>query len=388
MKYIINLGCCFILFFAFIACGTDSTIGSISERDSNEGTIKAISNDQTIEIEQGDDKVIPTNESQGLKPNKSGPEDDKIQRIGFYNVENLFDTKDDANKEDQEFLPKSKNEWTEEKYTKKLQHLAKVIDYMGQPGIMGLCEVENEHTLKDIIKQSSLKDAKYAFVHHESPDVRGIDVALLYSKDEYDLMAKDFIKIDFPKNVVVDYTTREILHATLKNKKKEFIHVFVCHWPSRRGGVEESEPKRLYVAQQVRKEVDKIFEEYDDNHVVIIGDFNDEPSNKSVNQILSAKPEVSDPKPEELYNLMYELDRKGLGSYNYRGEWNMLDQIIVSGSLLDKKKTDVINPSVFNRDWMLFYHKKTSQYRPNRTFSGGKYYGGYSDHLPVSVDIK
>lgn len=369
----------YLFFFSLInlglfSCGTNTTDGTTTK----DGNVKVISNRDSDPINDG-----RTN----LKPNKGGPDDEKIQRVGFYNVENLFDTADDAKKRDEDFTPSGKNVWTKDKYKEKLNHLARVIDYMGQPGLMGLAEVENQSAIKDLIKESAINDAKYAIVHQESPDFRGIDVALLYSTDEYKLVSRNFIQIDFPENIVTNYTTRDLLHATLQNNKKEYIHVFVCHWPSRRGGVKESEPKRVYVAQQLRKEIDKIFNEFDNNHVIVMGDLNDEPSNKSVNQILSAKPEVSDPKSESLYDLVYEFDREGLGTHNYRGEWNMLDHIIVSGSLLDGKGTDVKNTQIFNRDWMLFFHKKSNQYRPNRTFSGGKYYGGYSDHLPVSVEI-
>ncbi len=163
--------------------------------------------------------------------------------------------------------------------------------------------------------------------------------------------------------------------------------MFVNHWPSRRGGEEASEPKRTYVAQQVRNEVDKIFKKYDDHHVILVGDFNDEPHNKSVTETLGATTIPEKVENEALYDLMAPLKEEGYASYNYNGKWNMLDHIVVSGSLLDKKKTEAENAIVFNRKWMLFYHQKTKQYRPSRTYYRGKYYAGYSDHLPVCVDI-
>ncbi len=323
----------------------------------------------------------------GVKPIEGDPDDGGVARIGFYNVENLFDLTDEQNKKDDDFTPTGRNEWDKKKYERKINHLAKVIHYMGEPGIMGLCEVENSWVLKDLIEDEQFKNSDYGFVHQESPDLRGIDVALLYDKSEYNLLEQDFIRIDFPKKVVEDYTTRDVLYAVLQNSKKEKIHVFVNHWPSRRGGVEASEPKRTYVASQVKNKIDGIFRKNKKEHVVLIGDFNDEPFNKSVNEVLGAKPPVSDSRPGALYDLMYDLEKEGLGSYNYRGEWNMLDHVIVSGSLLDGKKTDVYNAKVFNRKWMLFYHEKSGQYRPNRTYSRGRYFGGYSDHLPVCVEI-
>jgi predicted extracellular nuclease len=383
MKSILSLILITIFFLIIYSCGTESHIDTETTAVPDK-TVKVvpIENSDT----EGEAKNVSIN-TQKIKPIKGGPDDDKIQRVGFYNVENLFDTKNDPKKADEEFLPNGKNKWTNDRYQEKLDHLSKVIDHMGQPGIMGLCEVENKATLDALMKEPAIKDAKYVAVHQESPDFRGIDVALLYSKDEYKLIKKDFIRIDFPKSIVEDYTTRDILHATLQNNDKEYIHVFVCHWPSRRGGEKESEPKRVYVAQQVKKEIDKIFEEYDDNHIIVMGDLNDEPSNKSADQILGAKPVVNRPKSEQLYNLVYDLHKNGYGSYNYRGSWNMLDHIIVSGSLLDGKKTEVKNTKIFNRNFMLYYNKKDAEHKPNRTFSGGKYYGGYSDHLPVYSEI-
>ncbi len=344
----------------------------------NDVTENKIKTEQVTDIENNGD---------GIVPKKGEPDDPSIKRVGFYNVENLFDLVDEPHKKDDDFTPEGRNEWNEEKYKTKIDHLAKVIHYMGQPGLMGLCEVENPTVLKDLINNEQIDESKYLFIHQDSPDLRGIDVALLYNPKDFKLQNYEFIRIHFPKEVVEDYTTRDFLHATFKGSNKKDIHVFVNHWPSRRGGVEASEPKRVYVAEQVRKEVDEIFKEDKNAQIILMGDFNDEPQNKSVNETLGAKPIVTDPEPKMLYDLMHEMKRKGLASYNYRGQWNVLDHIIVSGSLLDGKRMDVKKPQIFNRDWMLFYHKKTEQYRPSRTFSGGKYYAGYSDHLPVSAEL-
>ncbi len=337
----------------------------------------------------------PTNAKDGnhvltkpIVPSTMGKEDYRQSRIAFYNVENLFDIKNEKNKDDDEFTPQGKMSWTEDKYKQKINHLAKVIDFLGEPDIMGLCEVENEAVLKDLINHNDIKEGAYEFVHRDSPDNRGIDVALLYDRRFYELVEKEFITINFPANIVQNYTTREIVYAHLKNKEGEHFHVLVNHWPSRRGGVEESQPKRLYVAEQARAKVDEIISKYDNHHIVLMGDFNDEPINKSISEVLGAQKPAKKVKSEELYNLLYEADQKGEGSHNYRGDWGMLDQIIVSGSLLDKKGFEAANAQVFNRKWMLFYHRDTEQYRPNRTYSGGKHYGGYSDHLPVMVEIK
>lgn len=330
----------------------------------------------------------PSTNGEAIRPLKGKEEDSKVRRMAFYNVENLFDTQNAPSKADEDFTPKGRYKWDKGRYQKKLRNIAKVIHFMGQPGLMGLAEVENRKVLEDLIADPYLKEAQYGIVHHESPDHRGIDVALLYSKDEYELRSTDFIAIDFPASVVQNYSTREILHATLQDKAGEYFHLLVCHWPSRRGGVEASEPKRLYVAEQVRKKVDQVFRKYDGNHVIVMGDLNDEPHQKSVHGILGASKPSSKPQAESLYNLVAPLEEQGYATHNYQGEWNMLDHIIVSGTLLDGKGTEASQPQIFNRDWMLYYHRDSKQYRPSRTFSGNRYYGDYSDHLPVLVELR
>ncbi len=326
-------------------------------------------------------------ESNPLVPSNAGKENPKVSRVGFYNVENLFDTKDEPRKDDNEFTPKGRNEWSNERYNRKLDLIAKVIDYMGEPGLMGLAEVENATVLKDLAKNKAFDNSDYGYVHQESPDNRGIDVALLYDKQEYDLIKSDYIRINFPRSIVSGYTTRDVLYANLKDKKGNYYHMFVNHWPSRRDGKEASEPKRTYVAAQVMKKVDEIRKKYDDANIILVGDFNDEPTDKSISQVLGAKGTTKNASAKELYNLSAQADRAGYGSYNYRGNWNMLDQMIVSGTLLDGKGAEVSKLQVFQRKFMLFKHPKNG-YTPNRTYGGSRYYGGYSDHLPICAEIK
>jgi len=229
-----------------------------------------------------------------------------------------------------------------------------------------------------------MKDFGYQVEHIESPDVRGIDVALLYKSKVLDVTNTENIRIDFPKEIVEDYTTRDLLvvEATLCNKTKTAF--IVNHWPSRRGGLEASEPKRTYVAEQVRKAAVNL--QNTGNEIIIMGDFNDEPHNNSIAKTLGAGCSVKKT-PSTLQNCMCQLDRIGAGTYNYRGNWNMLDQVIVSNTIFEKGGTlDFQSATVFHEDWMLYQDKKNGP-KPNRSYGGPNYYGGYSDHLPVYVDF-
>lgn len=308
-------------------------------------------------------------------------------RIAFYNVENLFDTKDDPKKKDEEFTPGTKKDWTKERYQTKLLNIAKVISGMELPSLVGLCEVENRRVLKDLTSQAALQRVDYGFVHEESPDVRGIDVALLYDKAVFKVLEKQAIRINFPESVVKDYTTRDILHVK-GNYRGKLLHVFVNHWPSRYGGAKESEPKRVYVAEQLRKAVDAIFAADEHANVLIVGDFNDETDNKSLVRSLKAfRLEENNTRPKNLYNCFAKLDALKQGSYNYRGQLNLLDQIIVSTSLADTTRLPYVSePTIYKPEWVSFRHPKYGT-TPNRTYGGPNYYGGFSDHYAVFVDL-
>ncbi len=326
-----------------------------------------------------------------MKERPSVPSDyleDKTYRLGFYNVENLFDLEDNPKKGDEAFTPTGKQKWNEERYRKKLNDLSKVIRAMGSPTLLGLCEVENKKVLEDLKNTTYLKSYNYGIVHEESPDFRGIDVAFLYQKEYFKLVNSEIIRINFPKEIVENYTTRDVLYVEGKLKGKN-IHIFINHWPSRRGGLKESQPKRVYVAEQVKKKVDQILKADDDANILLTGDFNDEPTNKSIAEVLGAKaPIVNEAQEEHLYNLMLPSDKEGEGTYNYRGNWNMLDQIIVSESLLEGEEgIKAQNPQIFKRGWMIYKHDRFGE-TPNRTYGGPNYYGGFSDHFPVLVELR
>ena len=294
--------------------------------------------------------------------------DDKELFSVFYNVENLFDTIDNPNTRDNEFLPKSEKKWDTYRYNYKLNQLDKVFSEIIKkenenrlPDIIGLCEVENKLVIDDLLKTETFKNHTYKIIHKQSPDGRGIDCALLVD-EKFEVLNSDFIKINNPKE---SRATREIVFGKLKFKN-QIINVFVNHWPSRWGGQEASNHKRVFVAKVLRKYIDNNTSESDFN--LIMGDFNDYPTNESLADIL-----VKD----DLVNLMSKSNVSGRGSYNYRGNWDWLDQIIVS-----QYDFKLISFGAFEEDFMMYTNKKGEVY-PNRSFGGNNWYAGFSDHLPV-----
>ena len=313
-------------------------------------------------------------------------------RIAFYNVENLFDTEDNPKKNDNEYLPEGSRRWTNSKYRNKITNLARVISSMGEwgyPAVIGLCEVENGKVLDDLTMNSPLKKADYRYVITDSPDQRGINTALLYQREKFKLLYHVPYTIEFPYNKRKH--TRDILHVTGLVASQDTLDLFICHFPSRRGGEEESEPDRLYVASVLKAKTDSIFRVRQNANILIMGDFNDEPSNKSIKETLNAG---TNPEPEnkQLYNLSSRFERmKNTGSYKFGRQWNLLDQVIVSGNLLKREKNKfhclAQTLTIFQRDFMMTEDKTHGGKRLKKTFHGYKHEGGYSDHLPVYVDF-
>lgn len=306
-------------------------------------------------------------------------------RVAFYNVENLFDLEDNPEKLDDDFTPMGKQQWTQERYDTKLDHIGQVINALGFPAVVGACEVENEKVLDDLCKQQRLADHSYEAVSYDSPDQRGIDVGLLYDTDQFDFLLATTIQIAFPSWLEPEeYTSRDILEVQLRHKmSRDTFHFFVNHWPSRRGGEEASEYRRLWVAAHLRYSVAERIFNNPLAKIIIMGDFNDEPSNKSVAQALGTLPVTDQVQlPGLLYNPFQAIDNQVEGSYNYKGNWNVLDQIIYAG-LQAPNKWRMEAFGIFRKDWLLYEGKS-----PNRTYGGSNYYGGYSDHLPVFMDVE
>lgn len=312
-------------------------------------------------------------------------------RIAFYNVENLFDTIDEPMTIDSEYMPNSNLKWNTQRYEAKLKSTAKVIEEMGFPSVMGLVEVENRRVLNDLTTKTTLKAQNYGIAHFESPDERGIDCAFIYKKADFTVKNAKPHRIEFP----TDKTdrTRDILEVS-GILRGVAVTIFVNHWPSRSGGAKESEPKRVFTGQVLRRAVDSLFKTDANARVIVMGDLNDDPDDKSVLEGLNAVYWRRDtlPKPvinkNGLYNLAAGVKRSGNGSYFYKNEWEVIDQMMVSGAFLDGRSKLVTTDAatVFNADF-LTYKDKSGRKLPNRTFTGPIYRGGFSDHFPVYLMV-
>lgn len=302
-----------------------------------------------------------------------------------YNVENLFDTVDDPKIPDEEFLPASEKKWDSEKYQKKLADLAQVISEVNpkeMPEVVGLVEVENRTVIEDLVKTGKLNGQEYVIIHEESPDYRGIDVAMIYRKDAFTEIMHEVLPVVFPDDP--EFKTRDILHVIGKIKHKT-VHLFVNHWPSRTGGEDVTAPKRILAASVLKTKVDQILAADAKARIIIMGDMNDEPANKSLKETLGAAAPDSEAK---LVNLMMPDDVAGKGTYFYSGNWNMLDNMVVSEAVLEGKRMQVEGRkgNIFSNDWMIFTNK-TGDKTPNRSYVGNKYVAGVSDHFPVYLKM-
>lgn len=305
-----------------------------------------------------------------------------VGAIGFYNVENLFDTQDNPEKRDEEYTPNGDRGWDQDRYTEKQKNIAEVLSKMANGAdIIGLAEVENLFVLAELVARPELKKFNYQIIHQESPDRRGIDCALIYKPSRFKVL--NYKTLKFPKE---GYDTRDVLHVT-GEYFGDTLHVFVNHWPSRFGGQADM---RQLAAERVRGEVDDLLKMNKQAKIVIMGDFNDDPINKSIKKVLGASDKYKKLDEGELYNPSADVFKQGVGTLFYRGAWNLFDQIIVSqGMLTDAEGISYQQGtfSIFGPDWM---RQKSGAYAgaPNRSFGGGAYLGGYSDHFPTYILIE
>lgn len=302
--------------------------------------------------------------------------------IVSYNVENLFDILDDPATNDQDLLPKGRLKWTKERYSHKLEQLAKAISWAGKdlPVIVGLTEVENLSVVTDLAATVPLAEGGYQVVHFDSPDERGIDVALLVRSAYAIVLDKAALPIRLGKD-----RTRDVLYVKLLLAQSAVLHVFVNHWPSRRGGVEMSAPKRMAAAKVVREKVDMLLKEDSQAAVLIMGDFNDQPSDRSIVDGLRAS--CTTGSNMDLFNLMCIDQRRDRGSFQYKGQWGYLDQMIVSNGLMDEVGPRVDHAAALWDERLMFNHPKYGL-SPDKTYSGGYYKGGFSDHLPIVLYLR
>jgi predicted extracellular nuclease len=304
--------------------------------------------------------------------------------ILFYNTENFFDTLDNPNTLDEDFTPNGRFEYTGERFETKAQHLAKVINSSvddGMPELIGLCEVENEEVIKSLIDNLHNKES-YNFCLSNSNDLRGINNALIVH-NRFSLLKLENHHIELED----ERPTRPVLAVYLRDQlTKEHFWILINHWPSRYGGAEASDWKRLKASAVVKKAISEYQTEYPNAHIIVMGDFNDYPTNQSVMDLVNCE----EKQLGCLVNTHSHIEGTGQGSYFYAGQWNMLDQILI-GQSLTKPASQFYVPKnsgqIVKHDWMLYESKKHNQMLPNRTYSSGTYYGGYSDHLPVILRV-
>lgn len=317
--------------------------------------------------------------------------------VTFYNVENFFDIYDDPNVNDEEFTPEGPKEWTQVKYDKKMANISQVLfgiaaankDY---PAIIGLSEIENRRVIEDLVSTEKLAPARYQIVHYDSPEARGVDVALLYRPDVFTLEWSKAFQPVIPE--IPDFKTRDIL-AVCGTIEGERICFFVNHWSSRWGGAQASEYLRVGCAQTLRRFADSLQTADPDIKIVIMGDMNDDPYNRSLSEVLGAKREISDVERGGYFNPFWNVLKAGYGTLGYQDSWNLFDNIVVNSNLLDggsgqlkieKCEDTGFYGRIFKRSYMIQQKGKYKNY-PLRSFSGNTFLGGYSDHLPVYIVI-
>ncbi len=308
--------------------------------------------------------------------------------IGFYNVENLYDTLDGPNN-DEEYLPGSAKDWNAKRYAKKPEHLAKVLGEMAvdvQPdGLVcfGLCEVENRGVVEDLVRTGALTKRGYQVVHHDSPDRRGVDVAFVYNPKYFTLLNERAYRLRDPQDTTFRTRDQLVVSGLMDG---DTVSVIVNHWPSRFGGEKVSLPKRILAAKLGRHIIDSLLARNANARILYMGDLNDDPVDPSVRKFLGTTGDKELVSANKLYNPMYDLFRKGIGTLAWRDSWNLFDQIILSPGLVSGQDGNLryYGVRVFNPPYLRLSEGNFAGY-PLRTYVGDNYQGGYSDHFPVYV---
>lgn len=311
-----------------------------------------------------------------------------VIRVMFYNVENLFDASNDSLTSDEEYIPGGMRGWNITRFKQKLLNITKVTVAIGgwsPPDLIGLCEVENRYVLYALTHDTPLTGFGLRVVHFESPDPRGIDVALLYRPEKFRVLQQSAINVRFPFDTAS--RTRDILFVKGIAAKRDTLNIFVNHWPSKFGGAMATVPKRNYVASILRKLTDSLLAVNPNANILIMGDLNDSPYDESVSKVLGAKMDSVNLQPNDLYNM---LAGAGIswkkGTIKFREEWETIDHMIVSRSLLSH--TSPHGMQIFDAPFLLQDDEAWFGKKPFRTYYGARYIGGFSDHLPVFMDLK
>lgn len=308
---------------------------------------------------------------------------ENVFTIALYNVENFFDIVDDPLTNDEAYTPLGERRWSESRYRKKVKNISSVIAQIGRnrsnyaPAIIGLVEIENTKVLEDLIHHENLKNEGYNFVHKNSKDNRGIDVALLYRSDLFEVLHTKNYPIHYEGEEGEIGFSRDILVVSGR-LNGELVHIITNHWPSRREGEEKSDFKRIEAAKLLHYAIAEIKEGDSEPKIIILGDFNDNPNDESIKDYVMT---------EEFHNPMEALYKKGIGSLTFQKKWHLFDQIIISKSFLNNGADhSFLEAKVFNKKW-LRTHKGKRKGSPFRTYIGRWYKGGYSDHFPVYMNL-
>ena len=328
-------------------------------------------------------------------PKVFGQSEYQLRTIAFYNLENLFDTVDDPEKNDEASPIMQIESNRQEVYEQKLDNMAKVLSEIGNnesedsPVIIGLAEVENHKVIADLINTYWLKSQDYGIIHYDSPDERGIDVALIYQRQAFRPIDHEVFELKlFDENGQRDYTRDQLLVTGYLDD--ELLHIIVNHWPSRRGGPEKSNFKREKAAYVTTRILDKLYARDPNAKVIIMGDLNDDPTDSSLKNVLKAKSRKATLQPGNLYNPMEDMFRRGFNTLVYRDQINLFDQILLSASLItmvdDYDSYKMYKTGVYNPQYLTTQTGKYKGY-PFRSFASGRFIGGYSDHYPVYIQL-
>lgn len=317
-----------------------------------------------------------------------------LYSVGFYNLENFYDTFDDTLINDQEFLPNGVKQWTLDKYQDKVERLATVISSLGNESIgggiqiLGVSEIENKSVLEDLIKSEKLQKRDYKIIHYNSPDLRGVDVGLIYDSKYFVPIKTSSIPLFLydEANDSARIYTRDVLlvKGIIAN---EVVYITVNHWPSRRGGEEQSRSRRINAAALNKRILDSIKIQEPNAKFILLGDLNDNPNNESIKTVLAAKKELHEVSDMDLYNPFYKNYLNGEGTTAYNDSWSLFDQIIISPSLTKENSLHYVKNVIFRKDFMIEQFGKYKNH-PKRTFSGDLYNYGYSDHFPVFIYLE
>ena len=321
----------------------------------------------------------------------------KPYKVVFYNLENLFDTINDPNKNDEEYLPEGARKWTTYRYNQKLENMSRVLfDIAAKdrnfPTVIGVSEIENRLVLEDLLATPKLAKANYRIVHYDSPDRRGVDCAFFYRPDKFKLEGSEAHNISFPGRP--NFLTRDLVAMWGKIEGEPFYFI-VSHWPSRLGGKERSQYSRDFVAEKCKHICDSVHKANPATKVVIMGDFNDDATDKSVTHVLGAKGNIKKLDKNDMFNPFHDMLKAGYGTLAYRDSWNLFDNIVVSENLatastgtlkIQKAEGSKFYGNIFISPYMI---QKEGQYKnyPLRSFVGSNFQNGYSDHFPVYIYI-